>query len=260
MRLKILFFPIVFIICLAIFFAYIWPEIDNLRSASDSKQKNTQMLSDVEKRNADINAVADKISNNLTDKNIVESYLPNKNMEERIIGGINYLADDAGISLLNVSNKQPAEDMSVKPIPVETSDQSSLPEPVKAIQFNETSVSISGEYEQIKLFIDKLQKMALFNSIKSLTIKKETEKTVEQDNATDQASISKILTAEIVVKFGYLKVTDYSENQIAKLDSTLDQETIDVLKPYVAQKDVSIISETGETVGLTGKKNPFFLE
>jgi hypothetical protein len=133
------------------------------------------------------------------------------------------------------------------------------------MQFDETSISVSGEYEKIGLFIDKLQKMALFNSIKSLIIANSTSKdltntVVSADvSQTSTTSVSKNLTAEIVVKFGYLKPVD-SNSQIAKVDQKIDNETLDVLKLYIAGKDVSSVSsETGDA-GSKGKHNPFFLE
>jgi hypothetical protein len=256
------------VICVAIFIGYIWPEINNIKVANDEKKANTQALNDADIKKADVNAVISQISTNPDDKQIVDNYLPNSNMEERVIGGINYLASDAGISLINISMTKPPENTSTSVTSIATDNNtngSSSPDdkPINKIQFNEATVSVSGEYDKLNLFIDNLQKMALFNSIKSLTI---TNSTAEDlSNAvpaeTGQTSDSKILTAEIVVNFGYLKeTTDYSDSQIAKLDTKLDSGTIDVLKLYLAQKDVSVISETGEAAGPIGKKNPFFLE
>ena len=193
----------------------------------------------------------------IDDKKIVDNYLPSSNVEERIIGGINYLAADAGLALLDISMKASLENKSANSIVTNnvTTENSTKDKAVNNMQFNETSILISGEYEKIGLFIDKLQKMALLNSINSLTIKK-ISGTVS-DNTDKQVSDSKNLNAEIIVKFGYLKTVN-SDNQIANVDPKLDKETVDALRFYVSAKDVSTsaISEPA----LKGKKNPFFLE
>ena len=265
MRLKFLFFPIVIVICIAIFSGYIWPEINDIRIDNAKKQDNMQILDNVQKRKADINALGDQISSNIDDKKIVDNYLPFSNAEERIIGGINYLSADAGLTLLNISM---TENKSINTTPSTTSNttgiQSDTDNTTSNMQFNEASISVFGEYEKINLFIDKLQKMALFNSIKSLIIANSTSKELTStvvSKDVDQTSVSKNLTAEIIVKFGYLKPAD-SNNQIAKLDQKIDDETINALKLYISGKDASSVS-SGDTAGdtsLEGKKNPFFLE
>lgn len=264
MRLKSLFFPGVLLICVAIFIVYIVPDISTVRVANDEKKANEQALRDAQKRKADINAIINQLSSNTDDKEFVTSYLPQSNMEERVIGGINYLTTDAGVALLNIKMAAAPENALANTMPIATNtvgDQSNPNQIVSKMQFNEATVLIAGEYEKIGLFIDKLQKIALFNSIKSFTIKGEEESKLDADKteATGNISVSKIITAEIVVKFGYLK-PDSSDNQIAKIDPKLDNETINALKLYIAGKDVSLISENGEAVGIMGKKNPFFLE
>ena len=264
------------VVCLAIFIGYIWPEINNIKTGSDEKKSNTLKLQAAQKRTSDVDAIINQISTNLDDKKIVDNYLPNSNAEERIIGGINYLANDAGVPLVNISITKSPENISTNATPIVTNatdnNVGSSPlndEKINKVQFSEATILIVGEYDKINLFIDKLQKMNLFNSIKSLTVKnsvgQDLASTVLSDKtaavATDQASSSKSLTAEIVVKFGYLKEnTNYSDNQIASIDTKLDSGTINVLKLYLNQKDISAVSENGQTAGLVGKKNPFFLE
>ena len=255
------------VICVAIFIGYIWPEIINFGVANNEKKNNMQVLNDAKKRTADINAVIKQLSTDLNDKKIVDSYLPNVNMEERVIGGINYLANSAGVPLLNITTAK-ASGASIKISPVATTGSNANgstlnDEKNNEMQLPEFTILISGEYDKLNLFIDKLQKMALFNSIKSLTIKNSAAEKEPADTASANkiaaTSTSKNLSAEIVVKFGYLKTNNFSENQLVRLDPKLDSGTINTLKLYLDQKDVSVISETGEA-GLVGKKNPFFLE
>lgn len=268
MRLKFLFFPVMIVVSLAVFFGFVWPEIDNVKTANEEKKVNTRALDDIKKRKSDINLLGNQIASSTDDKKIVNSYLPEKNAEERIVGGINYLASDAGVSLLNVSIAKSSENALAGSTSIANEQSSSKQgssnnaanNEAGGMQFNETTISVIGEYDKIQLFIDKLQKIALFNSIKSLTIKNGTEKnlTNAMNNANEQVSLSKNLTAEIVIKFGYLKKYDFS-NQISSIGSEIDQETINALKLYISQKDASIISEIG-SAGSVGKTNPFFLE
>ena len=185
---------------------------------------------------------------------MVYNYLPNKKVEERIIGGVNYLAVDSGVSLVNISLRN----LDV-PNPANTAQQNAAlankpADNADVLQFSEATISISGDYEKIKLFINQLQKIALFNNIKSLVI---SNKEKSSSNTTDaNSSSSSTLFADMVVNFGYLSSSELNNNKITNLKPELDSDTIGVLKQYISQKTESMASMISN-VGNKGKANPF---
>ena len=254
MRLKFLFFPIILVISLSIFIGYIWPEISNVKSVNAEKIANTQSLQDIKDKQSAIELIGTQIANDNDSKTMVYNYLPNKKVEERIIGGVNYLAVDSGVSLVNISLRN----LDV-PNPANTAQQNAAlankpADNADVLQFSEATISISGDYEKIKLFINQLQKIALFNNIKSLVI---SNKEKSSSNTTDaNSSSSSTLFADMVVNFGYLSSSELNNNKITNLKPELDSDTIGVLKQYISQKTESMASMISN-VGNKGKANPF---
>ena len=259
MRLKFLFFPVVLIISVSIFIGYIWPEIDNIKNINTEKIANAQSLQAIKDKQSAIESINTQITNNGADKTMVNNYLPDKKVEERIISGINYLAVDSGVSLVNVSiknldNNNSANEAQQNIVAENSINGDQISSDADKLQFSEATISISGDYEKIKLFIDQLQKIALLNDIKSLTISNQKESS-NTANSTD-TSISSTLSADMIVDFGYMHFFSLNNNKITNFKPEIDNDTISALKQYILQKTEStsaMISSTGNK----GKANPF---
>jgi hypothetical protein len=271
MRLKFLFFPVMLVISLAIFIMYIWPEYDNLKKANEEKTVAAQSLKDIGEKQSAIELVGTQITNNSGEKTIVDNYLPNKKVEEQIIAGINYLALDSQVSLVDISIKDidptktamggSPDIVSSINSSVAVSKSAELPtddtlvsSSADAMQFSRASIKISGEYEKIRLFLDQMQRMPLLNSVRILAI------STQAKNLASGGDVSTInpaeLLADIVVDFGYLKPSSFDNNKIIKFKPGLDNETISTLEQYISQKTVSALPAIGDNSG-KGKANPF---
>lgn len=254
MRLRYLLFPFAIVISLVIFFNFGWPKIDIIKNAKNKKNENIAKLADLAQKKEKVQKLKEQLVKNVVDKQTIENYLPKQNMEERVVGGINYLASDAGVALVNVSLTKPNEKYPNK----SASSKTNSKEAEKEMQFSEATILIIGEYEKIQTFFDKLQTIPMFHSIKSLTIENKEEKTDNDKilEAEDVPSVDslKSLSVNAVVKFGFLEYSD-ADSQIDKFKPSLDTETISTLKAYLSPKDASIVGEKEK-----GKKNPFFLE
>jgi len=250
MRLKFFFLPIILVISFSIFIGYIWPEIINIKSINAKKIENTQSLQSIKDNQVAIESVGTQIANDNGSKTMIDNYLPDKKVEERIIGGINYLAVDSGVSLVDVSLKN--VDTSV--LANNTAPAANALNNIDKLQFSEATVSISGDYEKIKLFIDQLQKMSLFNDIKSLTISNQEKSSANTNGAG--SSVSSDLSADIVIDFGYLPSSVLDNNKITNFKSEIDEDTISVLKQYISQKTESAAAAINN-IGNKGKANPF---
>jgi len=262
MRLKFLFFPIVLVISLAIFAGFIWPEISNVKKVNEELlAANTELKAIGEKRLA-IESIGKKISDNADGESIVSSYLPENKAEERIISGINYLASDANVSLVNISLSD-AKDTSVptnNSVTGISSDEleSFMIDPmtgqqvlnkVNKMQSISVKISLVGDYDKIRIFLDNLQRMPVFNTIKSVNIVK------QKDEAATAETSATILLADIDVNFGYLGLAKVDSQQVEKINEGLDDETISTLKMYVSQKSQTI----GDNTVVKGKINPFVI-
>jgi Tfp pilus assembly protein PilO len=277
MRLKFLFFPIILVVSVSIFILYVWPEIGNFKIANENKKTATQALQEIGEKQKAIEQLGTQISNSSDDKTLVDNYLPNKKVEEQIIAGINYLALDSQVSLVDVSIKdiEPAESgletspSIVSSINTSVATTKSGEVPVAAgntlstnansgMKFSRTTIKVSGEYEKIRLFLDQLQRMPLLNTIKSINIYNQPENSVNPNsgNNNSTSTLSNILVSDIVIDFGYLKPSVFDNNKISIFKPELDKETVSLLKQYVSQKTVPALPTVG-IGGDRGKANPF---
>ena len=253
MRLKFLFFPIILVVSIAIFLGYIWPEIDNVMKANEDKLTKNVELQSIKDKQLAIESIGKKISDNTDGEKVVNDYLPENKVEERIISGINYLAGDANVSLVNIALT------SAKNVPVATS--ASTVDPITGqlvvnngaanlLQTTSAKVSVTGEYDKIRIFLDSLQRMPIINTVKTLSI---TKQEIKAADAVEGAAVSSVLAADIEVNFGYLAVAKVDNKQVEKFDASLDNETVDSLKKYISQKSQLI----GNDSDPKSKKNPF---
>ncbi|NTW27201.1 MAG: hypothetical protein HGA36_02665 [Candidatus Moranbacteria bacterium] len=249
MRLKFLFFPIVLVIALAIFFGFIWPEFGNLAEIRTIKAAKMAELKAINDKQAAIAMIGKKISDNMAGEAIVNEYLPKVKVEEKIINGINYLATDANISLVNMTVGGAAKDVNAvaNQIVAAVDPATGLPVIDKAEKIKYTTVSISlvGEYDKIRLFLDNLQKMPMLNTIQNLNIHK------QENKPTEDAQPSSLLAMTANVDFGYLGVSKIDNQLGKKFEDKLDDQTIESLASYISQKSQLIEG------GSKGKANPF---
>jgi hypothetical protein len=212
-------------------------------------------LESIQKKKAAVDSISSDLAVNSEVKDIVKGYLPEDKAEEKIINGVNYLAGDANISLVSISLTSPkrvsASDIDANALvsnividPLTGQEVLVNPNPIKQTS---AKIALMGDYEKIRIFLDNLQRMPIFNTIKSISISKQ--KTTTQDVAVADSS----LTVDLVVDFGYLNIGKVTGAQAETFVSDIDKKTVDVLREYVSQKSQLNESE----IGSKGKTNPF---
>jgi hypothetical protein len=253
MRLKYLFFPIILVICLALTWGYILPEYNEYKTVQTDLEDNLKKLNDANIRKNALEAIGSQIESDSQTETLINNYLPTTKTEEKIISNINFIASDAGVLLANL-NIAPASDdpsgslaASVAAAPV-----SATPAPganAQLVQTSQATITANGEYSKLLIFFDKLEKMPIYNNIKSLKIAKPT-KSSETDLNENPAN----LNAVIVVDFGYLKTVEPDAAKIAKLNQKLDTESIETIRSYVSSS--RSVGENAQQ-SASGKTNPF---
>ncbi|MGI6104084.1 MAG: hypothetical protein ACOYB5_02075 [Patescibacteria group bacterium] len=263
MRLKYLFFPIAVIIAICIFIAYAWPEITKIRMQNEKILESNGKLQDVIAKNDAIKKMSSMINENQSDKQLIEDYLPNKRVEEKIISSLNFLATDSGVALvsLNLKSVDAAPSKQARTTAQTISDANKVKNTLEipddsnnsrsststsndeSVKYTKVILAASGEYDKIKIFLDQIQRMQLFNNIKSISITK--------PQTTEGSSTS--LIADVTVDFGHLEMTQSDSRTAFNFSNEFDDETISALKEYISNKSTSVLSNEQAQ----GKANPF---
>ncbi|MDD5463667.1 MAG: hypothetical protein PHP62_00800 [Candidatus Moranbacteria bacterium] len=255
MRLKFLFFPIMLSVSVVIFISFVWPEINNIKQINEDIIAKKEELRVVNDKNAAIELLGKELVDNADVQNVVKRYLPNNKTEERIISEINFLANDANVSLLEISLKSGEKPNAPVVKNISPSDSQEGLNEVNLLQTIPVEISIAGEYEKIRIFLNNLQRMPVFNVVKSVKIaKQENEGTDEQTTEGEPVvNNSNLLLADVEINFGYLNAVKINNQKVEKFNAILDNETIVALKKYIPQKAQLI----GEYTVPEGKQNPF---
>ena len=265
MKLKYLFFPITLILAVVVFWAYITPEIDSFQVANIDYNSKQQLLKSTQEKKTLLESLSSKIQGASEDTALVYDYLPKNKQEEKIIGQLNYLATDSGIFLDNLELAPvlvPVNTEIIAPNPVGTNlvstgvvsanPASSGPTNIDATQNIQAIITVEGEYDKLRAFFNKVERVPLFNSIKSLKVYTTDGVASANPAAAGQTTATKI-SAKLVVNFAYLGQIKADDKKIAVFNPEIDNATIQKLKEYI-NGNVPKINVNDITAG---SDNPF---
>jgi len=215
------------------------------KKIENSQKLSTQIIKDEESRN------------------ILFTYLPEKNKEEEIIDNLNFLASsEEGLSVQEISVAQPEK----KSVAVSSPSESALPDSapgmeaagmpgmgMEAVQakpeaeYFTVSLAVAGEYGKIKSFLDKVYRLKRFNRVLSLDIGKPQESGEETSVSPDALEAGAVLEFSV---YGKEKQAVDAENKIFSegvftmniIQKVKDRTNTDMLKLNAEQQ---------------GKGNPF---
>ena len=257
MKLKFLFFPIMLSVSVVIFISFIWPEINNIKKINEDIIAKKEELNEINNRNATIEALGKELVDNADIQNVVKRYLPSNKTEERIISEINFLANDANVSLLDISLKSVEKATALTAKNVASSDGQEALNEINSLQTIPAEISIAGVYEKVRIFLNNLQRMPVFNAVKFVKIAKQTNEADGEQEAEGEpvANNSNLLLADVEITFGYLDNIKINNQKVENFNAILDNETIIALKKYIPQKAQLI----GDYIAPEGKQNPFIV-
>jgi len=257
MRLKLFLTPAAFIVAVVVLIWYIWPASQEIIAKRQKLNESNEGLAAVLTKKDNVEILKGILDKEKEKENFILSYLPSSRSDEKIVDGINYIATDSGVNLVNLSVEKSeknavldqASDTSLSASPIIADGSASadpnavVPRIKPAVRFSLVKTNVSGKYENIKMFLDQAYRMSMFNKITSLEIFK----------GTEESSAADVLTANVEFEFGYLPLVHEENGESSQVfaKSSFD------FSPY--SKIVSSITKVIPALdeGQKGKSNPF---
>lgn len=269
MRLKIFFAPIIFLIAGVIAIWYIWPTIQDIQLKTQELDLSKEALNLTLQKKDNLEVLKAMLDRNKEKEDFIDSYLPSVKNEDKIVDGLDYLATNSGLSLINVSVEEEKLPLITdeygnvydpnNPVAIDSSmgsstgSDGSLVAPVLPLQtrFLLVKANVSGKYENIKMFLSQIYRMEIFNKINSVAIEKIS---AGGYNPTgEEQAPSDTLTATVEMKFGYLPPVQKRVESSSEIFSSneMNFSQYQRLKESVTEK-IPVLDG-----GQKGKNNPF---
>lgn len=264
MKIKILLAPSLIVLIIVAIIWYVYPAYTN--GIDGVKEKNQKLLSQnqlMEKLDSSSNNAAKLVAELETDSPdnaLVYGYIPKNKEEERIIENLNVLAKDSALSVLNISileekkassasTQEVVENVPVNPFSAKSASPVKAPVTPKAVPSSlKVSLSLVGDYANIKNLLEKVQKLKRFNTVSALEIKT----LLKEDQ-----SVSESLQADIILEFNYLSelkrlVDGDIDNEVFSAGA-FDKTAIDKIRDNRSIEVSTVIP------GEKGGNNPFII-
>lgn len=269
MRIKLLAFPVMLALSIAIFIAYVWPEQGALREAMRGFEKSKADLQNIVEKKNNIEKLKSSLIQNQSKADFARKFLPAGKNEEEIINGLNYLAANSGVSLASLSLEKDqtnigtggagatgatsSKDVLFSASPGAGADLAGGPPEVQ-LSGVKAKAGVAGSYEGVKSFLEQVYKMEMFNSITSLSIaRQEASSQPAQGNNPPAGANSGMLLATLEINFGYLREVKISKDYSSPIfsRSSFDLAAYDKLVNLISRK-IPVLE-----VGEEGRANPF---
>lgn len=266
MKIKILLAPALIVIIITMIIWLVYPAytngVDGVSERYQKLKKQESFLAGFDKQYDRIGGLMADLNANAADNAVVFGYIPQDREEEKIIENLNSLAKDSTLSVLNISavdvkTEITAKDEIVDPTPKFPNPAlmngnapivaSELPVSPKAVAKKmNVSLSVAGDYGNIKNLLEKIQKLKRFNKVSALEIKA----ALKEDQTPSGA-----LLANATLEFNYLKpqtvVAEGDINNAVFSAETFNRSVIEAIK------NSRNINFNSVAPGQKGKSNPF---
>lgn len=230
MRLKNLFFPLMLVLSIAVLVLYGYPAFSQISVISKARTENLAKLEEFKKKGDSADSLRSKLEAGGENIAAVYRYVPQDKKEDRIIDSLNYIATTtSGIALTEMSIEKTAEQPAAAESAATVGNPAALgtvvapdgsgsvaPVPVNVnvgLKFVTAKLSVVGNYAELKTFLDRINGVDMYNSIKSVSIEhaNKNEKKTEGENTAATTS-SDVLSAEITVEFAYAAPSVFKAN------------------------------------------------
>jgi hypothetical protein len=247
MNLKVLTVPFLVVMMLIIAIGYIWPDLSALpekRAAVSEKEENAASVGAVMNN---IDALNGSLDAQKETEQLVDRYFPENMDQGHAIDALNFMASQAGISMsgldIEVSNSKLNEQVS--------DGAATTAQRIPKLSKYVVTAKVSGSYEGIKDFFNRVSHMDLFHKVISFSISVDTKNGASAGSAA--AAAGGALTGAFEAEFGYMpkRPATVIESDPIFRSSQLDFAVANRLTTFIT----NIVPTTDNQQ--TGKPNPF---
>lgn len=259
MKLKILFFPLSFVIGLAVALLYVKPGIDQIMISRDQVSQKQKVVEDMTQKVNNAGSLTKDLDTHGDSEKLILRYLPKDRGYDRIVDSINFLSSQSGTALMALQiDKKTAEPVE-QPVEEIATPSSALfhsgadasvaapTEKAPSVQTIKATMSVVGGYENIKSLLGKLLRSDNFQNFSSVKIE-----VSKESGENEGGNAANALQADIEVQFAYFpyRATAVSNSNLFS-SSTFDFTTAEKLKSFISSPVPDL------QMGAMGKENPF---
>lgn len=252
MNAKMLLTPLLIVIIIAALIWFVYPAFSNgtdgVKEKYEKLKKEEAKYEGLKNKNQHVEKIFSEISSLGADKDVLYKFIPEKIKEEEMVDNLNYLASSSGISISQISINQSAIQSTAKPVVADGESVDNLNSFRTSPQNIKASVILAGNYEKIKSFFEKLDKLERFSNFSKLEISK-------IPAAGENEAAPDILSVKTDIDFNYLEKAKLSDanasDPIFSPDSKLN---LDIISEIKDKKTTDILNLDA---GQKGKANPF---
>ena len=262
--------PSIIVLAIVLGIWLIYPAYSNgstgVKDRRDQLQAEKLKLDSILGKSGNASSLSSQLESLQSDRDVLYEFVPVDMKESEIIDNLNKMASDSGLLVYGISISQPKLEVASVEAPVTMGSTSLDPSnPMGNTDVNvvvlpkvknfEADMQISGNYEQIKTFLEKMDIFARYVSVNNVFLKKGLSTTAvpSADSTTDTASLD-VLTANLKLDFDILEKAKLSNDNITDpvfSSSSLDTKVISQIKAQYSNAALKL------DIGQTGKPNPF---
>ncbi|HAI74312.1 MAG TPA: hypothetical protein DCS28_02720 [Candidatus Moranbacteria bacterium] len=260
MKIKLFLAPSLIVIIITLIIWTVYPAytngVDGVKEKYQKLGDRKRLMASLDERAGNVEKLVADLNSNASDNTVVFDYISQKKEDEKIIDNLDLLARDSSVSVVNISVSEIKRELisnaeiSEASTPVLGTDstvpvQSAIATKAEPDKLK-VDFSVFGNYENIKILAEKVQKLKRFSKISGLEIKTQ----LKEDQG-----ISESLLASMTLEFNYLKepsmLTDGDIDNSIFSSGVFDKSIIEKIK------NSRNISVNNVSPGQKGKTNPF---
>ncbi|HLN18968.1 MAG TPA: hypothetical protein VK255_02240 [Patescibacteria group bacterium] len=265
MKVKILFPPLIIVICIALMVWFVYPAytngVDGWKERREQLNTQKNNLIDAQQKADNMSKMIAQLESNKIDKDTIFTYIPDQLKEEEIMDNLNFIATNEGLSVIKLSispesvmrqentNVNSMGNLAVDSSGVSVGQTAADDLAIKGKNYD-VEFSVIGSYDKIKNVLDKVYKLKRYNNIKELKI---SENKPQVSGKEEAAAPADNLEADMTLTFSYLKKYSKAVNMN---NATFSQTSFD-MKVAQAIRDKKSVDVLKMNIDQVGRPNPF---
>jgi Tfp pilus assembly protein PilO len=269
MKLKILIVPLMVILAIYVFIAFVKPDYDSLMAKRTTLEQKKAEFARLETLQSNINSLTSNLDQNKELEDFALRFYPLELEQERVIDAFNFLASQTGPVITGMDikevleqkedpatqsasalNLEPGLSEEGRPPVIDGAPPMLIYTPADPNSFT-AKVSLKGNYDNIKSFFAEMYRLDRMHDVKMITVGVDTKEAATTDG--EPAPPSDLLVATFEARFDYVDDKDNKTALGAPIfsKSSFDMDQAAKLKAW-AETSIPVLN-----VDQAGRANPF---